>query len=394
MILRANLSEAVRSLASAKQRTLLALLGIVIGIGSVIAMVSIGAIVQDQVLRQFRDMGTDILTVAPEAVYAGSPAQEPFRVEDVWGMADYCPDVEAAAPYKTIHGDLEFEGRSAGAPALGVTGGFRAINKLIVVRGRFIHDLDAGSWYCVLGERVADKMAEAGVRDPIGEKIRFNGKEFTVIGTLAEAPMGGLRPYEINDGILIPLALCLRMAGSPGVDSVLVKLAGGAPWQETAERIRQYFQVFKAGAGARVASAEELVNQMQKQLGMLTLLLGVIGGISLVVGGIGVMNVMLVSVSERKAEIGIRRALGARKADIRWQFLIESLTLCILGGVLGIGLGVLASYIAARVNGWQFLVSLPALVLGVGVSFAAGVFFGYYPARQAADLNPIEALKL
>jgi len=167
----------------------------------------------------------------------------------------------------------------------------------------------------------------------------------------------------------------------------------GADHKAATEQIQAYFKQNIRGIRMEVRSAEELIQQMQKQMRLFTLLLGAIGSISLIVGGVGVMNVMLVSVSERKKEIGIRRALGARQGDIQGQFLMEAVTLCLVGGLLGAALGVGASRVIAHFAKWQFMVAYSAMLIGILVAAVVGIFFGFYPARQAAKLNPINALR-
>ncbi len=192
---------------------------------------------------------------------------------------------------------------------------------------------------------------------------------------------------------MLPISTVLRLSPNNTVRTVMARLEPHVSAREATEEIRGHFASLPAARQVRVMSPEQVIEHMERQSRMFTLLLGAIGSISLIVGGVGVMNVMLVSVSERRREIGIRRALGAQKKDIQWQFLIESVLLSLVGGFLGIVLGVGGSYLFAHYSGWQFELIHGALVLGVGVSVAVGIFFGYYPARQAAALNPIQALR-
>jgi putative ABC transport system permease protein len=202
-----------------------------------------------------------------------------------------------------------------------------------------------------------------------------------------------IRPVEINRGILIPVTTAMRMSNSHEVEKVITKLTPRGDAKAAVSQIQRYYKAVANGLEVRIKTAEELIRQMQTQMRTFTLLLGIIGCVSLIVGGIGVMNVMLVSVSERKKEIGIRRALGARQQDIWNQFLAESVILCFAGGIIGIMAGICASYLIARFFHWGFLISNTAVVMGLTVSFAAGAFFGFYPARQAARLHPVDALK-
>jgi len=259
--------------------------------------------------------------------------------------------------------------------------------------GRFISDLDTKMPYCVISEQVAEFMKQKGIADPVGAELRYAGRFFTVIGIIKTVDEGGIRPFAINEGIIMPLATAMRMPNRPESLTITARVAQAGSRDAARDQLERYFLERTPKLKLRITSAEELIRNMQKQMQMFTLLLGAIGSISLVVGGVGVMNVMLVSVSERKVEIGIRRALGAQRGDIQSQFLIESLVLSLVGGMIGICLGVGASYVLCRFSNWEFVISGTAIALGVGVSAAVGIFFGYYPARQAARLNPIEALR-
>ena len=394
MILSANIKEAVLSLWGAKQRSILALLGILVGIGSVIAMVSVGIIVQNEALRQFREMGTDILSVSK-----GTEENETRRgetsisLDTAQAIPEFCSQIETVAPYTSTFGMLKYKGEKSDTPALGVTGSFMDINKLKLIEGRFISDLDHFMYFCVAGSGVQQKLHKLGVQDIVGTKILYKDKQFTIVGTVAYAPPTNMRPYEISEGIMIPFSTSRRLGEKEGIRSILARMVPGGDHIIAGQEIQRYFKAKADGMTVRVQSAEELIAQMQKQMQMFTLLLGVIGSISLIVGGVGVMNVMLVSVTERRKEIGIRRALGAKQKDIQGQFLVESMILCLAGGALGVGLGIGGSFTIAHFSKWQFFISQSAVLMGVVVSAVVGLFFGFYPARQAAKMNPIDALR-
>jgi len=394
MILKNIFIEALRSLWGSKQRTVLAIVGIIIGIGSVITMVSVGTIVQEEVLNQFREMGTDILTFTKgKETNTGRGLKVGLRLADSLNLPESCPDVKNTAPYTHLNGTLKFGGKRMEIPALGITESFKNINKLTLTEGRFISDLDVFMYYCVIGEDVVKKLQKLGVTDLVGTKVNYKDRLFSIIGVVAGVSENKIRPGDINRGILIPVTTAMRISSNHEVEKVIAKLTPKGDGKAAVSQIKRYYKTVANGLSVQVQTAEELIRQMQTQMRMFTLLLGIIGCISLIVGGVGVMNVMLVSVSERKKEIGIRRALGARQQDIRRQFLAESVILCCAGGIIGIMIGIGASYVVARFFDWGFLISNIAVVLGVTVSFVAGVFFGFYPARQAARLNPIDALR-
>lgn len=389
--LRVNLREATSSLMASKQRTLLALLGIVIGIASVIAMVSIGTIVKNEALRQFQDMGTDFITIGNLGESGGKGPLIGLRM--VPKLHSLCPTLISMAPYGTGFGQMKFRGQVFGASVLGVTGHFYPVNKLKMAKGRPINELDEEMYNCVLGDRLTGQLRDMGVSNPIGLKINVLNNMFTVIGTLERASDNALRPMEINDGLMIPYWTLKRITGADKVDGIVGRLSPEATTEKAKGQIKRAVGLVLKDKEPDINSAEALIAQMNKQMNLLTLLLGVVGSIALVVGGVGVMNVMLVSVSERRREIGIRRSIGAKQRDIQAQFLIESILLCLVGGALGISLGVGGAYGIARYQNWLFITSPEAMWLGVGVSALVGIFFGYYPARQASRLRIIEALR-
>lgn len=391
--LRINLREAIRSLLSSLQRTLLALLGIVIGIASVIAMVSVGAIVKSEALRQFQDMGTDFVTVTGLSRGEGKSAADVIGLRMVPKIHALCPSLASVAPYGTSFTQMRFRGQEYAASIMGVTGGFHAVNTLKMSKGRPISKLDQGSCHCVLGERLTSQLRQAGVVNPVGLNIMLLDNVFTVIGCVERASDNALRPMEINDGLMIPYWTLKRITGIDRVEAIVGRLQPHATVIRAQAQVQNAVGLVLKGLQPTVNSAEALIDQMNRQMNLLTLLLGVVGSIALVVGGVGVMNVMLVSVSERRREIGIRRSIGAKRQDIRTQFLIESLLLCLVGGTLGIALGIGGAWGIARYQAWLFFVTPEAVWLGVGVSAMVGIFFGYYPARQASQLRIIEALR-
>jgi len=394
MIIRSNIIEAVNSLTGAKQRSILALIGIIVGIGSVIAMVSVGSIVQKEALQKFLEMGTDIVMISKKSTdtgYRKSKNQE-ITLENALNLPAQCPGVRIVAPFFSKYETFKFNGKKSTIPALGITSSFQSINKLTLKQGRFLHSLDENMLYCVIGEKVEKKLLSLGATKLVGSRILFKDKYFTIIGILQRVSLGGMRPFEINEGIMAPFSTLKRIFPDAKIKQVMARLNSGFGILEVKEQIQSYYKRHNRLA-VTVRSPEALIGQMKKQMRLFTLLLGTIGSISLIVGGIGVMNVMLVSVTERTREIGIRRALGARKGDIQFQFLVESIVLCFIGGIIGIGIGVGATYIICYYAHWQFFIEYASVAIGVGVAISVGIFFGFYPARQAARLNPIMALR-
>ena len=396
MILRGNVKEAASSLYAAKQRSLLALIGIVIGIGSVIAMISVGMIVKVAALKQFQELGTEILTIRKGygGEEGGRGGRAVIRLADVRALPDELSSIVAAAPSIRSSGIFTYSGKKVGSgDLLGVTRSFANLNKLPVASGRFISDLDFRRYFCVVGADIAQAMRQAGAERIVGESIRLEGRVYTIVGTLGSTTGWGMRQFDANRAAFVPITTAQRTFDEREIRDVIARMRADADHLAVASEVREYFRSKADGLSVEVESARRLIEQMQKQMRMFALLLGAVGSISLIVGGIGVMNVMLVSVTERRREIGIRRALGARRGDIQSQFLIESVILSLLGGLFGVALGIGGSYGICRFSDWTFMISPTAVALGVGVASAVGVVFGSWPARQAARLDPIAALR-
>lgn len=385
-----NFHEAFRSLWGSRQRSLLALIGIVIGIGSVIGMVSIGTIVQQEAIRQFKDMGVDIITIRKNF---SENKQAEFRLDVIIGITGEKSNILDVAPYLTSGTEFIRGRQKISMEQMGVTASFFDLNKLRVLQGRAISELDQNRYFCVVGNELADFLKQTSTSPILGSQVTAEGRSFTVIGVLDKVAEGGLRPYGMNRAMMVPISTAFRTFQNPDINTIMARVAPHVPIGQLKVDIQDYFQKKARGMQVDVTSAEELIERMKKQMQMFSLLLGAIGSISLIVGGIGVMNVMLISVSERRSEIGLRRALGAQQSDIQSQFLIESVLLCLAGGMIGIVLGMGISYLFAYFSKWQFIMSYSSIALGFGVSTAVGVFCGFYPARTASRMDPIKALR-
>lgn len=392
MMIGMGLREAVRSLLTSKQRSLLALQGIIIGISSVIALVSVGEIVKREALRQFQDLGTNLLKIRDLPWFCG-PRDRRFTLKAAKAMLQASPELETMAPISSDPDRVRYRAQQFDCAIMGVTPDLLTVSKLKLSAGRFLVPFDEGMDNCVIGALLAETMVKAGIADPLGKKLLIKNHLCTIVGILETIPSGEMRPAEVNNGALLPFPSFALITGKDNVLSVIARIRSGAGPSLAGEQILNYLKQAFPGTAPTIVTAAEIIAQMNRQMNMLTLLLGVVGGISLLVGGIGVMNVMLTSVAERRREIGIRRALGARQIDIMTQFLLESLVLCILGGGIGILAGVGATYEFAKYSGWEFVVSRNAIAIGGGVALAVGLFFGIYPAFQASRLKVIEALR-
>ena len=387
-----SLREAVRSLTRARLRTVLGLVGIAIGIASVIAMVSAGEIATAEARKQFEALGTDIVTVETAQGYRGPG----IALDDALALAGALPEISAAAPTVPGAGSFVHAGRRLGDGAMkGVTASYADLVKLELAEGRFVSDLDAGRLWCVVGARVAAAIRRAGTLDVMNAEIEAGERFYRVAGVLEsrEENYGSPVVVEADTSVYVPAVTAWRVTTEARVQTIVARAAPGVFHEDAVAAVEAWFKQRAPRLKLEVKSAKQLIEQMESQLGVMTLLLSAIGSISLIVGGIGVMNIMLISVTERRREIGVRRALGASRVDIRRQFLLESVILTLAGGLVGLAVGSGVTWGICDYTGWEFFVSTLSVVVGLGVSSAVGVFFGLQPAYQASRLDPIVALQ-
>jgi len=385
--------EGIHNLYAQKQRTLLALIGIIIGIGSVIAMVSVGIIAGAEQLRHHLKLGTDIMSI--EKLRRGENRKAKITLEAVLALPKLVPSITMIAPFTGQWEPYNFAGKMDWALLLGVTESFQDLYQLQIKEGRFISDLDKNQPYVVVGQDIL-AMGEGFQNFKgtlLGSNVRINRQIYTIIGILEDVPEPLFTPRYINWAFIMPMGTAQRYLEDNEIDSVTVRLEANSDYAAVGQQVKDYFAKQEKGLEVETHTAEKLIETKEQDAKRFTLLLGAIGSISMLVGGIGIMNVMLTSVMDRRREIGILRAIGARQRDIQWLFLMEAILLSLVGGVLGISLGIVASYFVAWFNDWQFLISSFAIFLGVGVSSGVGIFFGFYPAYKAAKLDPITALR-
>ena len=394
-ILGANAREALDSLRKAKLRTVLGLVGIMIGISSVIVMVSLGEIAREQARQSFEALGTDILLVRKSGgTVSGRPAE--IGLAEAVAMPEVVLSIADAAPRIMGYGTFRHAGKEIGQGSVqGVTEAFARVNRLSVQEGRFVSDLDIDRHYCVVGAAVAEAMRQAGTEQPVGALFEVEEHLFTVVGVLNPKVESYALPVQIqaNDSVFVPITVSKRVSTNPEIDVIIARSRAGVHYETAVSGVRAYFQKQAPSLELAIVTAKELIAQMESQMGIFTLLLGSVGSISLVVGGIGIMNIMLGSVAERRREIAIRRALGARRRDIQSQFLIESVILTMAGGMLGILLGLVVTWGICQYTEWIFLISGMSVGGGLGTASAVGLFFGLQPARQASRLDPIAGLQ-
>ncbi len=402
-----NIVEALESLTSNKLRSALTVLGIVIGVGAVIAMLAIGRGAQNTITESISSIGTNLLFVIP----GGSRDvrnPKPLTLEDATALRDpmAAPDVVDVQPVLVSRAEVTFEGQATNTQVSGVTAGYDAMRSLTVTEGEFLssdHNL-ARSAVAVLGPTTADNLFGRH-EDVTGQTIRISGQPFRVIGVLKA--QGGSGFSNPDDQIMVPLTtaqsrLVSRRAVRNSVDMIMVQAASAEQVTAAQDQVTGILQSrHQSPIGAddfTIFTQQNFLDIAGTITNVLTIFLGGVAGISLLVGGIGIMNIMLVSVTERTREIGLRKAIGARKRDILIQFLTESLLLSLAGGFIGIllgwGLSVVVGAIARSQNAnLNPAVSLDAILLATVFSAAVGLFFGIYPAKRASDLEPVEALR-
>jgi putative ABC transport system permease protein len=402
----AILRIAFKALGRNKMRSSLTMLGIIIGVAAVIALVSIGQGAQNMIQQQMESMGTNVLYVYPQdrsgsGARGGSEEEGTLTVEDVEAIRTEIPVVAAATPIVSANGQLIFGNNNMRARLQGTNEEFPVVRDWPIAQGAFFNAEDvAGSQrVIVVGQAVVDELFE-GV-DPVGQKVRLNNLQFTVIGVLASKGQSGvgqdqdetiLTPYTTAQRKLLGQSLLrINQAMVKAVSPEATPIAQGM----IIDLMRQRHDIIPTEEedDFAVGNMSEIADAAQQTTIIMTLLLGSIAAISLVVGGIGIMNIMLVSVTERTREIGIRMAVGSRPGFIRLQFLAESIMLSLAGGLIGVIFGSVASLAIARFGEMDTLVTTSSVMVSFGFAAAVGVLFGYYPAHKASGLDPIDALR-
>ena len=405
MNLLAILKVAFRALGRNKLRTALTMLGIVIGVGAVIVMVSIGQGAQSRVLDQISSLGSNMLFVMPGNLNFGGAsmglgAAGTLTDEDVLAMEREIPTIAAASPVVNSSGQMVFGNQNWFVRIQGTNEKFPRIREWKVEQGQFFTDADvrSASRVVVLGKTVSDKLFP-GI-DPIGETIRVRNLPFRVVGVLA-AKGQSMVGQDQDDTAVMPYTTVQRkllgqqiLSINQAMVSSVSQQASGVTQSQIADLLRQRHKIPPGQPDDFIVRNMTDAAQTFEQLTtIMTLLLGSIAAISLVVGGIGIMNIMLVSVTERTREIGIRMAVGARPNSVRLQFLMESVTLSLIGGLIGVIIGGVLAAVVSKVLGWPTLVSTLSVLISFAFATIIGIFFGYYPAHKAAALDPIEALR-
>jgi putative ABC transport system permease protein len=400
-----GLQIALESLWSNKMRSFLSMLGIVIGVGAVIAIVSVGTGSTQQVTSRIADLGSNMITIYPRALrgqfgrLSSDSSLWKFTLELAEHIEIFCPSVKRVIPIKQINGRLISDEANINTTVAGTTADYTEVNNYEVAQGVFISEEDNRErrQVIVLGNQTA---VDLFVDDnPIGKsvKLNYNGRifQFTVIGVMKEK--GGSMAGNLDEWAYIPLLVAMdRLTAHRYVDSIVAQAYSSETANNAVKEIEYFMKKYlkdENGEQFRIMSQDEILDTVSSVTNTMSMMLGGIAAISLLVGGIGIMNIMLVSVTERTREIGIRKALGAKNKNILFQFLMESLSLSSLGGVAGIGFGWITTYFLSQYGNWPFIVSTISVIVAFGFALFIGIFFGLYPAMKAAKMNPVDALR-
>lgn len=414
MFLKENIALAVAGLKSNKMRAFLTMLGIIIGIGSVIAIVSIGDAVTSSVTDAMSDLGANNIYIYVTARDSDSNVDK-FDDDDLITMEQinefekkFSDKISAVSISESAESGKAKDGHLYANVSLnGVNSGYESINGLKMLKGRFLmeKDIEGNRHVAIVSDKLVSNMFKGNI-NPVGKKVNVdmdNGSDtYTIVGVYKyeksafSGSGNGVSDKDTRTSLYIPVSLEKENAESQNYYQFSLRAKSGINSSTLTEEAEEYWNKIYSGNTkftAKVENAENELSQMTSVLDKISIAIAAIAAIALLVGGIGVMNIMLVSVTERTREIGTRKALGARSGYIKMQFIVESIIICVIGGIIGIIVGILLAWLGTSLMGMKLVVSVPIIFISVGFSMLIGIFFGYYPAKKASQLDPIEALR-
>ena len=394
----------VNALKRNKFRSFLTMLGIIIGVASVIVMLAIGQGSKKSIRDQMSSMGTNLIMVMPASqqrggVMLGNSSAQNMTLSDITAIEKECPAISAVSPEVRSSGQAVVANSNWPTSVYGVNNRYFSIRKYTIKSGRSFTDNEIQTYakVCLVGQTIIEKLFE-NKKDVIGQTVRFKGIPLLIIGVLSEKGENGMGQDQ-DDLIIAPYTTVQkRILAITYIQSIFASAVSEEKNNDAIDQVTTSLRkTHKLKDGEtddfQVRSQAEMVQTFSSISDVLTILLGAIAGISLLVGGIGIMNIMYVSVTERTREIGLRLSVGGRATDIMMQFLIESILLSVLGGIIGISLGIAATSVAASLMNWPTVIMPASVIMSFLVCSAIGIFFGWYPARKASNLNPIDALR-
>ncbi len=403
MSLLKTIQAALKALNKNKMRSFLTMLGIIVGVLAVVAMISIGQGAKVSVQERISQLGSNLLFVRPgsafrHGVHGGWGSRTSLRPEDAEAIVEECPSVEMVSPEVSTRAQVVYKNKNWNPSISGTGADILAIRGWKMEAGSFFRNSDVrgAAKFCVLGKTVVENLFEGA--NPMGEIIRIRQIPFTVLGVLASRGQAG-GWFDQDDVILVPYTTAQkRLLGIQHINNIVISAVSAESMssaeQEISELLRRRHKLADYDEDDfNIRNMADIQEAVAETAGTMTMLLAGIASVSLLVGGIGIMNIMLVSVTERIREIGIRMSVGARDRDILMQFLVEAVVLSLTGGLMGIIAGIIGSRVISSIAGWPTVVSGASIGLAFVFSAAVGVFFGFYPARKASKLNPIDALR-
>ena len=401
MLLGEILRVALQSIRANLIRSCLTMLGIIIGVAAVITMLAAGSGAQQQIEEQIEALGANVLNITSETWFLRGVARDQLTlaVEDIWALRDHAQYIDAVVPTLEDRGQVNYGGRNVNVNLIGTTADFVDLFNYTVQHGRMFTEAEDRNRQrvAVVGALIPQYLEVQNPPDLLGERVLVRGIPFTVVGIFEE--IGGVGWSNPDQQVMLPVRTAeSRVFGSEDLEDISVRVVPDVPLQTAmvdVERVLRAEHRIPPGFPNDFAiyDSKQFLETREQAQQTFTMLLASIAGVSLLVGGIGIMNIMLVSVTERTREIGVRMALGATRLNIMTQFLIEAVALCLLGGALGVAAGAGMALLLSRTAGWAVYISPESVLLAVAFSLAVGLFFGLLPARRAAALDPIEALR-
>lgn len=396
MNIKVHLRESLFNLFSAKLRSVLAILGVLVGTAAVVALMASSRLATDHALAQFKSLGTNLLTMNIHDLHPSrteSDEQNALSLDQIPSLSHSSRQIVSAAPYVELYDGIVIDGKRHSGQIIGVTSQFKSIAKISISKGRFISSLDTNEFYCVIGSEIAQVYKRHHI-DPLGQQIKLGQELFTVVGVMAPWKPNLFLFVNLDSAVVIPFQAMYLIHPGMRIRNVVFRLIKNPQISKVQAKLSTKMTQLFPDVKLQFRNPNQIIHLVGKERQTFNNLLLAIGSIALIVGGIGVMNIMLVSVVERRREIGVRMAIGAQRWNILIMFLIESVMLTVFGGLIGILLGSVVTYVLSYLAGWEFSFYLMPPILGFLVSVLVGILSGFYPAWRASKLDPIACLTL